>query len=153
MYSPITIANYFLNEYKDVGITPMKLVKLVYISHGWHLGITGKVLIDENPEAWKYGPVIPTIYHKFKLYGGREIIGCVNAITETIDNEVKELLNTIWKVYGMYSAVELSAMTHEVGTPWYITWHGTNRWAHMQIPEKLIKEHYAEKLENNKKEA
>ena len=70
MYNPIIIANYFLSKYGvDYNITPMKLVKLVYIAHGWHLGITNNALIDENPEAWKYGPVIPRVYHTFKKFG------------------------------------------------------------------------------------
>ena len=51
MYSPKQIADYFLSKHSvDGNITPMKLIKLVYIAHGWHLGITDTALIDENPE-------------------------------------------------------------------------------------------------------
>ncbi|MCB0375635.1 MAG: DUF4065 domain-containing protein, partial [Sinomicrobium sp.] len=90
MYNPVIVANYFLSKYGvDYHITPMKLVKLVYIAHGWHLGITDNALIDENPEAWKYGPVIPRIYHEFKKFGKNPI---KIANTVTVDDQLP--LNT-----------------------------------------------------------
>ena len=125
MYNPIDIANYFLKKYgNESKITPMKLVKLVYIAHGWYLGISDKALIDENPEAWKYGPVIPRVYHHFKDYG-REAITINNFPNNPDDNlpeQIKTFLDKIWEVYGKFSAIQLSAKTHEIGTPWYITW-------------------------------
>ena len=53
--------------------TPLHLVKLVYISHGWVLGFHGIPLIRESVEAWKYGPVIPAVYHRYKPFGGSHI--------------------------------------------------------------------------------
>ncbi len=38
-------------------LTPMHLLRLVYISHGWMLAIYGRSLFHESVEAWKYGPV------------------------------------------------------------------------------------------------
>jgi|GEM_PF-5349088 len=37
-YSPSVIANYFLDRASKEGraVTPMQLLKLVYIAHGWH---------------------------------------------------------------------------------------------------------------------
>lgn len=165
MYNPIDIANYFLKTYGSKNkITPMKLVKLVYISHGWHLGLTGQALIDENPEAWQYGPVIPTVYHQFKQYGG-------NAITETyfepdpgtiIKPEIQRFLNKIWDVYGKFSAIQLSAKTHEPNTPWHISWNnmksrqrnrsGLGVYSH-QIPDNLIKSYYQTKFNLNKEKS
>ncbi|WP_366513810.1 type II toxin-antitoxin system antitoxin SocA domain-containing protein [Planktotalea sp.] len=44
----------------------MKLQKLVYIAYGWHLALSGKKLFTEEIEAWKHGPVVPSLYHEFK---------------------------------------------------------------------------------------
>ena len=159
MYNPTTIANYFISKYGgDYHITPMKLVKLVYIAHGWHLGITDNALIDENPEAWKYGPVVPRIYHEFKKFGKSPI-----KIRETIntDDELpsdkREFLDKIWDVYGRFTAIQLSEKTHQPGTPWYIIWHSNNNrkkeFGALQIPDNLIRDYYKRMLELNKQTA
>jgi len=162
MYQPITIANYFIKKHGKANstMTPMKLVKLVYIAHGWYLGITGNPLLDENPEAWKYGPVIPSVYHRFKRYGRNpinEIVG--NEDPENVlSDEVKSFLDRIWLVYGKYSAIQLSAKTHEKGTPWYQVWnrkvekvgYGWEAFSLYQIPDTLIQDYYKAKLNTNK---
>ena len=58
MYQPLTISNYFIQKLHETGspVTAMKLIKLVYIAHGWHLALeNGKSLISEAVMAWKYG--------------------------------------------------------------------------------------------------
>ena len=53
----------------------MKLIKLVYIAHGWHLALeNGKSLISEAVMAWKYGHVINSLYQKLKRYGSQDIL-------------------------------------------------------------------------------
>src|SRR5687767_12203236 len=70
-YDPKSIANYFIDLAAAEGkkLTPLQLIKLVYIAHGWYLGLTGKPLINESPQAWQYGPVIPSLYHALKIHG------------------------------------------------------------------------------------
>lgn len=55
-YPAIAIANYFLKLGKERGIAinPMKLNKLVYLAHGWHLALYDLSLIDEMVEAWTF---------------------------------------------------------------------------------------------------
>lgn len=70
-YDPRAIANRFLVVAKSCGqeLTPMKIQKLVYYAHGWHLAIKATSLIDEQVEAWPFGPVIPSLYHAFRHFG------------------------------------------------------------------------------------
>jgi uncharacterized phage-associated protein len=69
------VANYFIDKAleEDRELTPMKLIKLIYLAHGWRLGWTQLPLIGEAIKAWKYGPVIESLYQSFKRYGGRQL--------------------------------------------------------------------------------
>lgn len=63
----IAVANYFvdLSQKYKVPIHLLGLVKRVYIAHGLALAYRHKGLIDprfDKVEAWKYGPVIPSVY-------------------------------------------------------------------------------------------
>lgn len=157
MYNPITIANYFLSKYGVAyPITPMKLVKLVYIAHGWHLGITDTALIDENPEAWKYGPVVPRIYHEFKKFGKNPIkADKIANVDDELPLNTREFLDKIWDVYGRFTAIQLSEKTHQPGTPWHIVWHNNQgrTLESLQIPDNLIRDYYNKILQLNKQTA
>ena len=54
MVSSITVANEFISLAKKDGyyFTPMQLLKLVYIAHGWMFGFFNEPLIDDDIEAF-----------------------------------------------------------------------------------------------------
>ncbi len=158
MDSPIAIANFFIQKSFDTGkeITPMKVVKLVYISHGWSLGIVDEPLINERISAWKFGPVVESVYHEFKRYGSNQITSLgtefsgLKVITPCVDETKYELLNRIWEVYGDMDGIELSSLTHQKGTPWDIVYNqpGGSK-GNSPIPNDLIKQHYKDKIAAN----
>ncbi len=45
----LAVANFFVEKSISTGIelTPMKVIKMVYIAHGWHLAIKNSPLIAE----------------------------------------------------------------------------------------------------------
>jgi uncharacterized phage-associated protein len=75
MLSSTTVANRLFQLAGRAGyrLTPMQLVKLVFLCHGWMLGLYGKPLVRDRIEAWKYGPVIPKLYNAVKQYRGGPI--------------------------------------------------------------------------------
>lgn len=165
MESPLAIANYFIKKSLDSGqlLTPMKLVKLVYIAHGWYLGLTNEPLISEGAEAWKYGPVIPTVYESFKAYGRAPVTQLAHTLTPSgtisyypLSNpDLSQFLDRVWDVYNRYSAVELSALTHQENTPWHEVWHkkGGSEKIGAVIPNASIEEHYKSLAETNMQQA
>lgn len=54
-------------------LTQMKLHRLVYYAHGWHLGFQDTPLLNETLEAWPYGPVVPSILREFGRFGAMPI--------------------------------------------------------------------------------
>ncbi len=124
MYDCLLIAKILLKlaTREDKVLTPMQLIKLVYLSHGWTLGLYGRPLIKQDVEAWKYGPVIPELYQAIKQYRSspvREII----CIEETIDEIFVDVIEQVYKIYGSFTGIELSMLTHEKDSPWEITWN------------------------------
>lgn len=131
-YLPAHIANYFLwkaekDSIKDM--TPMKLIKLVYFSYAWNLAIFDKKLFTERVEAWRYGPVVPSIYHEFKRFGDSPIeqyaidfeleTGEISyPVIRKDDLDTLGLVETIWKIYKNRDGWDLSQITHENNSPW-----------------------------------
>jgi uncharacterized phage-associated protein len=148
-YSPLLIANYFIEKSLSSGqiITPMKVVKMVYIAHGWHLAVLGKPLIAESVQAWKYGPVIPSVYHAFKVFGSDPIKAPLtpgNTEYDLIAPQTREILDRVWEAYGQYSALQLSSITHLPNTPWEQIAHK----GETIIPDDLILDHYEQLYKN-----
>jgi uncharacterized phage-associated protein len=124
-------------------------MKLTYIANGWMLVYTGKPLFDDKIEAWKYGPVIPELYHATKEYGSKPIAWQLAApIGDEADPRARGLLEVVWKKYGHLSGVALSNLTHRPGSPWSQVYKEGQ--THIEIPEAAIKAHY-EKIRQSKK--
>ena len=129
-------------------VTQMKLQKMVYFAHGYHLAKYGEPLIFEKFEAWKFGPVVPNIYHTYKLYGS-------GAITDTnlifdfytnqnsllaLDIRAKDAIEYTWIVTKGLSANNLSAWSHNNDAPWAKVYMPDK--ASIQIPDESIKEYF-----------
>ena len=74
----LSVANYFIDLASKDGkeIRPLKLMKLVYLAYGYALAIIDRSIIDprfDKVEAWRYGPVIPSVYHSFKQYRDKPV--------------------------------------------------------------------------------
>jgi uncharacterized phage-associated protein len=120
----------------------MRLLKLVYISHGWMLALYDKPLFQESAEAWPYGPVVPSVYHAYKRFRGNVISGTPTAEPQGFSSDERNLMGQVWEAYKPYTALQLSALTHQPNTPWEITTRLIGAGA--PISNDLIKEHYRE---------
>lgn len=127
----LAVANYFVERglAEGVPIDPLKLQKLIYFGHGWHLAVTGEPLIDECVEAWPYGPVVPTVYHEFKGFGNSPITAPATVpeegfwtVPRVTNPDALAVLEKVWKEYGRFSGVYLSNISHEVNSPWDVAW-------------------------------
>lgn len=139
------IANWFLDKASHEGkkLTQMQLVKLVYLSHGWFLGVADKPLIEENVQAWEWGPVIPEIYKEFKSWGSDPIDDFKKSFPN-LNSEEQLTLDFVWRRYGSKSGFYLSKITHKPETPWDKTRTDTLNARHAVIPNREIAAHYKE---------
>ena len=137
--SSLAVANRFIDLAQSEGLTdltPMKLLKLVYFAHGWHLGIMGKPLVDDRVEAWKFGPVMTRLYCEIKQYGTRHISRKLEDFGESSPSDIPmlvpveflvknsederalDIINLVWEAYKGITAMQLSNLTHLPGAPW-----------------------------------
>lgn len=131
---------------QTVPTTPMHVIKLAYLCHGWMLGICGRPLIADEVEAWRYGPVVPLVYHTYKSFGGESIEVVVTDHRNEFDEQQIELMDAVLHAYRDHSAWSLSAITHQPGTPWHVVYRGG--WGEGAIiPNKLIRKHYRARIE------
>lgn len=161
MYTPQHVANFFLERAKceGYGLTPMKLLKIVYIGYGWVLALTNKKLFDTEIEAWQHGPVIPSLYHEFKEYGRgpisrlsfrmdfKEEISDFEVYSPEIpknDADIQYILGRVWDVYKDLDGWELRNKTHEHDTPWSKVYIDGERGC--VLSDDDIREYYRTKL-------
>ena len=123
IYDSRIIANRLIYIAQNHGrmFTAMQINKLVYISHGWMLGLYNRSLITDDIEAWQFGPIIPKLYEALREYGGRHIDGVIDVEPSTIDPQVDDLLQQIFDIYGDLSGPTLSRITSNDNTPYDIT--------------------------------
>ncbi len=151
-YSPIKLANHILSRARQKGheVTPLQLMKLVYIAHGWSLHYLDAPLSSENAKAWQYGPVMPSLYQAVRQYRANPI---TDVLTEGSDDQVlsenaSNLLDVVYDTYGQYTGIQLSNLTHLPGTPWSQTWEREGQ--NSTIPNDLIKSHYRKLAEDRR---
>lgn len=122
--TPEVIADFFLAFANSAGdkISNLKLQKLVYYAEAWHLANFKKALFAENFQAWIHGPVLPSIYKKYKKYGCNPITNFKKTLDDirkegVISKQLFEFLEEVARVYMSYEAFQLETATHNE-KPW-----------------------------------
>ena len=126
----LDVAKYILCK---VRCTHLKLEKLVYLCFADYLCKYDKELYKDEIYAYKYGPVVKSVYDRYRGQGYKEIEQDEDDIDTTGLHEmpsrsrilfaedgvskIKSIDETIAK-YGDYTANELVDITHKPCTPW-----------------------------------
>lgn len=145
-YNAYEISKYVINYYNDNfgGISNLKLQKILYfIQAAFLLRSNNTVPAFTNEiQAWDFGPVVPDIYRKYKIFGGG------NIPTEEFDEStievndkmhIAKLLNNSSK----YSTIDLVELTHKQA-PWKDVY---NEYVMAEITNDSIYKFFNEKKE------
>ena len=107
MYNVLDVARYIIWYCKKKGfsISNLKLQKILYFVQAEFLVSVGIPCFAEEIEAWDFGPVVPEVYHEFKIFGSADIPKsvCMNA-DEAILKKDKTMINDMVDQCGVYSA-------------------------------------------------
>lgn len=147
----LDVAKYILVKVK---CTHLKLEKLVYLCFAEYLCQYDDELYDDCIYAYKYGPIVKSVYEKYKGYGYKEIEKEEEIDTTDIYEmpsrsrilfakdgikKIKSIDNTI-KKYGNLSAGELVDVTHKKNTPWDLS--GRGKFTDKIITNEIIKKYH-----------
>lgn len=120
-------------------INMTKLQKLLYITYGVYLAVTGKRLTNEHPQAWPYGPVFPATRNKLL----KKDLESIQFDTEnTLADDIKSCVKLVFNTYGGYNASYLSAWSHKPNTPWDLTVKGLGFIWGDRIPDEYIMNYF-----------
>ncbi len=120
MMSAKDVANFFIATTKaPQKMSNMKVNKLLYYAQAWSLVRLGRPLFNEPIEAWKHGPVIPTIYHRYEQCKENPVpIPSDTSFLNTISAEEAQLLMDVAREYDGLSAWQLRNQSHGSNEPW-----------------------------------
>ena len=144
MPSSIDVGGYLVQLARESGraLTPMELLKIAYIAHGWKLGTTGAPLTEDHAEAWQYGPVYRALYDRVKSYRSSPVEKVTGADVNALSEQDKDVIRSIFDHYSQFNGIQLSSMTHKEGTPWDLTWNSSGK--NGVVSNDLIEAYYAE---------
>ncbi|OMP78984.1 Panacea domain-containing protein [[Flexibacter] sp. ATCC 35208] len=156
IYDANAIANWFLGRIDtNAGdtISHLKLQKLIYYAQAWHLAIYGKPLFKEKIESWPNGPVVASIYHRFKDIPRAAAIDSFKDWAKTdFSAEIEELLEEVYTIYGEHSAGYLQELTKRE-LPWKKARKGLDMFEKVDkaITHKDMIDYYKKRMNNGKK--
>lgn len=127
------VANYILCLAERSGVkdmTCLKLMKIVYISYAWYLCLFDKEMFSERPQAWKFGPVFPSLYYALKISQdqpiddyvaifepGKESEEEIPIIPEG-DKDISSIVVNAFYAYKDKTEDELTDIMHRAGGAW-----------------------------------
>ena len=122
MYTALDVAKYVIwyCQQKGYVISNLKLQKILYFIQAQFLvfGDEHKACFSDDIQAWKFGPVVPTVYRKYRLYGNAHIpsFDKEENFSEIAEKD-KTMINRIVDRCADYTASQLVELTHRQ-SPW-----------------------------------
>lgn len=154
------VAEYILSV---IPCTHLKLEKLVYLCYADYLCNIGQKLFTDKIYAYRYGPVIQSIYNKYKIYKSQTITteGFTDKIDDIIDlpfdeslktpmlarvlfsnngiKAVESIIKTLSK-NGDSSSTTLVGLTHSKDSPWANVYTDNKKFVEI-TDEIILKKH------------
>ena len=105
----------------------MKLQKILYFVQAEFLISQGRVCFADDIEAWNFGPVVPTVFREFKVFGSCLIMPVTHYFVEDkneffnirkvefkdnlISDEDKAVIDEVVNYFADFSSVALTELT------------------------------------------
>lgn len=137
--SAIDVGKFFYD--KNNNFTSKQIQKLTYYSYVWYMikyKNENKKIFEEKPQAWIHGPVFNSLYASMRSGVFFSHQAC------SFEEDVKEILELVYKIYGKYTGNQLEKMTHQ-DDPWIKARGDLESYepSRMEISDRDILEYYS----------
>ena len=113
------------------------------------LGIYGRPLVEQNFRAWRFGPVVPGLYHNLRRYGAKPVSEMIQGyVAPEFSDDEEDLLEQVFRKYGKLTGGELIELCHLRGSPWYRVYYSRKYGPNSVIPDFLIQDYHRRVLED-----
>ena len=140
MYDVISVARYIISYCREQGyvMSNLKLQKVLYFVQAAFLSTRHYPCFQDDFEAWDFGPVVPVVYHEYKIFGSSNIIVDRHVSEDIFCIEDREIINDMVDICAEYSASDLVSITHSQ-SPWKDAYR---RYSNNIIPKDAIEEFF-----------
>lgn len=133
-----------LCELTGWSISNLELQKLLYIAHMVRLGRANEPLINGHFEAWNYGPVQPSLYHRAKFFGSSPVGNVFHSIGQVAPGADHAALKEIAEQLSSAAPGKLVSITHWDRGAWAKHYHPNFRG--VVIPNEDIRQEYLDRV-------
>ena len=141
-YSALDVAKYIIwySHKKGYPISNLRLQKLLYFVQADFIMKKDSPCFDDGIIAWGFGPVIPDVYHEYKIYGATEIPKSKgrNGYAKIREADM-QLIDELLDESSSYSTSQLVDITHKQA-PWKDVYKG--RYSNEPITQDAIREYF-----------
>lgn len=127
-YNALLIAEYIIEYSKrqNYAISNLRLQKLLYFIQAQFLVSFNSPCFMEIIEAWDLGPVVRSVYNKYKRYGSANIYLGSLTLENIMTNIERDNIHLIVDKCSKYSTNQLVDITHNQD-PWREAYYNGNR--------------------------
>jgi len=140
-YRALDIAKYIIKHEHDAGrqISNLRLQKLLYFAQAKFLIETGKPCFSDPIMAWEFGPVVTSVYHEYKIFGGLDIF--ITPACIELDKDTRERIDNLLEFCVKIPTYKLVDITHSQA-PWQ---NARNNITSSEITIDSIKQYFQKK--------
>ncbi|GBR56461.1 hypothetical protein GCM10007872_20200 [Gluconobacter sphaericus NBRC 12467] len=104
-------------EARDWGISNLALQKSIYIADMVHMGRHGTPITSEKFEAWDYGPVLPSVYGRARIFGNSPVEDIFPDVGR-LEGEALSVVREVAAFVSKFTPGQLVNMTHSPEGAW-----------------------------------
>jgi uncharacterized phage-associated protein len=123
------------------GPTPVALMMLVYLAHGWHLALNDRALISDQIVAAPDGPWIGALAQALRTSPAAPVVGVMGGSGQVGASEDRAVIEQVTRSYGNWSAAALSSVVMARDTPWAVV-HALNPAVALPIANAQLNDHF-----------
>lgn len=99
-------------------LSNLKIQKIIYMADMNFVGKYNQRLVDEDFEAWDYGPVLPSLYHKCKAFGPKPVPQIFWGAVDIAGSPEASMIELAWNKLKSATPGQLVQTTHSGDGAW-----------------------------------